>query len=195
MTASPAPLPSASSAHDVTRGVTLLALLATPLWFLLVVARDQGPVWRAEYHGSLDFSGPQVTVTERRLSRYWDRRNPWVPGGFPTQRFSAHFDTCLRLQKAKEIPFQLVASGVASFSIDGTEQLRIDGKERLASGAVATLEPGVHHLRVDYSGRDWPSIALNASLDGHAPVAVPALSAVTGSQWFHPRPGPTPCGP
>ena len=193
MTDSPAP--SASRAHDVTRGVTLLALLATPLWFLLAVARDQGPVWRAEYHDSLDFTGAQVTVTERRLSRYWDRRNPRVPGGFPTQQFSARFDTCLRLQQAREIPLQLVASGVASLSIDGQEQLRIDGQDRLARGTVATLEPGVHHLRVDYSVRDWPSIALNASLDGHAPVAVPAPTAVTGSEWFHPRPGPAPCGP
>jgi hypothetical protein len=195
MTAAPAPPPSASRANQLTRWAAVLALLPTPLWFLLAVARDAGPVWRAEYYGSQDFSGPQVTVTERRLSRYWDRQNSRVPGGFETQRFSARFDTCLRLQQRREIPFQLVASGVASFSLDGREQLRIDGKERQARGAVATLEAGVHHLRVEYSGRDWPSIALNASLDGHAPVAVPAPAAVAGSEWFHPGPGPVPCSP
>ena len=194
MTASPASLPSAS-ASKLTRWAAVLALLPTPLWFLLAMARDRGPVWRAEYHGSRDFSGPQVTVTERRLSRYWDRQNPRVPGDFQTQLFSARFDTCLRLQQVREIPFQLVASGVASFSLDGQEQLRIDGKERQARGGVITLQPGVHQLRVDYSGRDWPSIALNASFDGHAPVAVPAPAGVDGSEWFHPRSGPVPCGP
>jgi hypothetical protein len=185
---------SASPARNLTRWAVALAVLPTPLWFLLAVARDPGPSWRAEYHGSLDFSGPQVTVSERRLSRYWDRQNSRVPGGFEIQRFSARFDTCLRLQQGREVPFQLVASGVASFSLDGQEQLRIDGKGRQARGAVVTLPPGVHHLRVDYSGRDWPSIALNASFDGHAPVAVPA-PATDGNEWFHPRPGPVPCGP
>jgi len=192
MTGSPAPSP-ASRAPSVTRWATLLALLPTPLWFLLAVARDPGPVWRAEYHGSLDFSGPTVTVTERRLSRYWDRQNSRVPGDFDI-RFSARFDTCLRLQQAREVPFQLVASGLASFSIDGQEQLRLEGKERAARGAVSMLGPGVHHLRVDYSSRDWPSIALNASLDAQAPVAVPAPAAVAGIEWFHPRSGPAPCG-
>jgi len=190
MTASPAP--SASRWH-ITRWVTVLALLPTPLWFLLSVALDPGPVWRAEYYGSSDFSGPRVTATERRLSRYWDRQNSRVPGGFDARRSSARFDTCLRLAQAREVPFQLVASGLASFSIDGQEQLRIDVKEREARGAVSTLGPGVHHLLVDFSGRGWPSIALNASLDGHAPVAVPAPAAVAGSEWFHPRPGPAPC--
>jgi hypothetical protein len=193
MTASPAPLPSASRARTLTRWAAVLALLPTPLWFLLAVARDPGPAWRAEYHGSRDFSGPQVTVTVRRLSRYWDRQNPRVPGGFETQRFSVRFDTCLRLQQVQEVPFQLVASGVASFSLDGQEQLRIDDKERQARGAMVTLQPGVHHLRVDYSGRDWPSIALNASFDGHAPVAIPAPAAGHGNEWFHPRAGPVPC--
>jgi hypothetical protein len=175
------------------RWATLLTLLPAPLWLLLALARGPGPAWRAEYYGSPDFSGPPVTATERRLSRYWDRQNAAVPGGFGMRHFSARFDTCLRLKQAREVPFQLVASGLASFSIDDQEQLRIDGKERLARGAVATLPPGVHHLHVDYSARDWPSIALNASLDGHAPVAAPAPVAVTGVEWFHPRPGPAPC--
>jgi len=194
MTASSSALPSAASERRLTRWITALALLPTPLWFLLAVARDPGPVWRAEYYGGLDFSGPKVTVTERRSSRYWDRQNAQVPGGFGPRRFSARFDTCLRLKQAREIPFQLVASGLASFSIDGQEQLRLDSKEREARGAVATLAPGMHHLSLDFSGRGWPSIALNASFDGKAPVAIPAPANVAGVEWFPPRPGPAPCG-
>jgi hypothetical protein len=182
-----------ASRGDIARWITALALLPTPLWFLFAVARDPGPVWRAEYYGSADFSGPTVTVSERRSSRYWDRQNSLVPGGFDARRSSARFDTCLRLKQAREVPFQLVASGLASFAIDGQEQLRLDSKEREARGAVSTLEPGVHHLSLDFSGRGWPSIALNASLDGRAPVAIPAPVAVSGVEWFHPRPGPVPC--
>jgi len=194
MTANSAPSPSTSRARGITRWITALALLPTPLWFLLAVARDPGPVWRAEYYGSVDFSGPAVTVTERRLNHYWDSQYPLVPGGFKARRSSAHFDTCLRLKQARAVPFQLVASGRAIFSINGQEQLRLDNQEREARGAVTTLEPGVHHLRLDFSGRGWPSIALNASFDGKAPVAIPAPDDVAGVTWFQPRPGPAPCG-
>lgn len=176
------------------RWVTALVLLPAPLWFLFAVLRDPGPVWRAEYHGDPELSGPAVVVSERRASRYWDRQDPSVVGGFEVSSFSVRFDTCLRLRQARQIPFQLVATGRASFSIDEQERLRVDtGKERAARGAVLSLEPGTHHLHVEFAGHGWPSIALNASLDGHAPVAVPPEQSSPGVSWFHPRSGPEPC--
>ena len=178
----------------VVRWVTRVVLLPVPLWFGFSALRDPGPVWRAEYHGSLDFSGPEVVVGERRLSRYWDRQDPNVPGDLAVSSFSVRYDTCLRLAEAREIPFQLVATGSAHFSIDGQEQLGLEqGKERGARGADLRLGAGTHHLRVEFSGRGWPSIALNASLDGRAPLAVPPEKSVPGVGWFQPRPGPQPC--
>src|SRR5262245_17518671 len=132
----PAAEPSQRAERSVVRWVACLALLPTPLWFLFAVLRDPGPAWRAEYHGSQDFSGSGVVVSERRLSRYWDRQDPVVPGGFEVSAFSVRFDTCLRLREARVIPFLLVATGSASFAIDEQERLRVDsGKERGTRGA------------------------------------------------------------
>lgn len=190
----PASAPPKPEARCALRWITPLVLLPAPLWLLFAALSDPGPVWRAEYHGDPELSGAAVVVSERRLSRYWDRQDPSVVGGFDVSSFAVRFDSCVRLREARQIPFQLVATGRASFSIDEQEQLRVDaGKERAARGAVLSLEPGTHHLRVEFSGRGWPSIALNASLDGHAPVAVPPERSARGVTWFQPRSGPEPC--
>lgn len=176
------------------RWVTRAALLPVPLWFGFAVLTDPGPVWRAEYHGSQDFSGPEVVVAERQLSRYWDRQDPSVPGGFEVASFSVRFDTCLRLAEAREIVFLLVATGSARFSIDEEQRIGLEqGKERGTRGASYRLDAGTHHLRVEFSGRGWPSIGLYASLDGRAPMAVPPEERVAGVAWFHPQSGPKPC--
>jgi hypothetical protein len=191
---SASPVALSAPLGGVARWVTRVVLLPVPLWFGFAVLRDPGPVWRAEYHGSQDFSGPEVVVSERRLSRYWDRQDPSVPGGFEVSSFSVRFDTCLHLADAREIPFVLVATGSARFSIDEQPRLGLEqGKERGTRGATYRLDAGTHHLRVEFSGRGWPSIGLNASLEGHAPVAVPPEESVTGVAWFHPRGGPKPC--
>jgi hypothetical protein len=190
----PPPSPRVPRPGALVRWVTRAALLPVPLWFGFAVLRDRGPVWRAEYHGSLDLSGPEMVVGERRLSRYWDRQDPSVPGGFEVSSFSVRYDTCLRLAEAREIPFLLVATGSAHFSIDEQERLGLEqGKERGTRGANLRLDAGTHHLRVEFSGRGWPSIGLYASLDGRAPLAVPPEKSVPGVDWFHPRPGPQPC--
>jgi hypothetical protein len=188
------PTGESAQARRAVRWVTRLVLVPAPLWFLFSALRDPGPVWRAEYHGGPELSGPPVVVSERRSSRYWDRQDPTVVGDFEVSSFSVAFDTCLRLRQARQIPFQLVATGRASFAIDGREQLHVDtGKERMTRGEVLSLESGMHHLRVEFSGRGWPSIALNASFDGHAPVALPPERGVAGVTWIHPGSGPEPC--
>ncbi len=190
----PGATPPPREGRRAVRWVTYLVLLPLPLWFVVAVLRDSGPVWRAEYYGNPELSGSPVVVKERRSTRYWDRQDPSVVGGFDVSSFSLRWDTCLRLREARQIPFQLVATGRASFAIDDREQLRVDGgKERAARGAVLALEPGTHHLRVEFSGRGWPAIGLNASFDGHAPVALPPEHSGAGVTWFQPRPGPQLC--
>jgi hypothetical protein len=178
----------------LARCVTLALLLPTPAWFSLAVLLDQGPVWRAVYHERPDFTGQQARVAERRLSRYWDRQEQYVPGGFNRRSFSAVFDTCLQLREPRAIPFQLVVNGSARFSIDGQERLRAGkSKERDARGELLELAAGTHYLRVEFSGDDWASIALNASLDGRAPVAVPPERGVAGVSWLQPLAGTAEC--
>lgn len=181
-------------APGITRCVALVALVPTPLWFLLTALLDPGPAWRAVYHERPDFSGRQELTAERHLSRYWDRHNRRVPGAFNVRHFSAVFDTCLRLREPRAIPFQLVANGAARLLIDGQERLRAGkGQERDARGDVLELAAGAHHLRVEFSAEGWPSIALNVSLDGRAPVAAPPERGVSGVTWSQPLPGGEPC--
>jgi hypothetical protein len=185
-----------SQRTSVVRCVTLAAILPTPLWFLLAVLEDDGPAWRAVYHAQSDFSGDQVLVAERRLSRFWDAQDRRVPGAFNVRRFSAVFDTCLTLREPRAIPFQLVVNGSGRLSIDGQERLRAGkSKERDVRGEVLELPAGTHYLRVEFAAEGWPTIALNASLDGRAPVAVPPEEDVAGVTWFQPRPGAEPCSP
>ncbi len=194
--ASPAPLARATGSSHAPRWAAALALLPLPIWFLVAVVTDPGPAWRAEYYGNLDLSGAGTLVAERQVSHYWDRHNTFVPGALDARSFSARWDTCLSLATAREVPFMLVANGLARFEINGEEKLVAAGeKQRRTRGAVLRLEPGVHHLRVTFSARNGPSIALNASFDGQAPVPLSSERTTPGVRLTHPRVGDSPCSP
>lgn len=182
--------------RSVSRWAAALLLLPLPLWFVVTLARDPGPAWRAEYRGNTADSASVAVVAERQLSRYWDKRNKAVPGGIDARSFSVRWDSCLRLEGLRQIPFMLVANGVARFAIDGDEKLVAVGEtERRTTGAVIQIEPGVHHLSVTFetSRRSWPTIALLASFDGRAPVAIASGTLTPGVHMMHPMQGNEPC--
>jgi hypothetical protein len=183
-----------SEGKQVSRWAAALLLLPLPVYFLAAVALDSGPAWRAEYRGINEPPGTGLFSAERELSLYWDKQNPHAPGGRDARSTASRFDACLRLDSPRDVPFMLVANGVASFELDGERKLSVEAeKERRASGAVLRLEPGVHHLRVDLSARSWPSIALNASFDGRAPVPLRSGELAPGIELSHPQPGDSPC--
>jgi len=185
-----------SQSEQVSRWAAALLLLPLPLYFLVALVRDSGPAWRAEYRAVTEPPGAGVVVGERKLSLYWDKQSPLAPGGRDARVSAARFDACMRLDTARDIPFMLVATGIASFELDGERKLSVDTeKERRASGAVLHLEAGVHHLRVDFSARNWPSIALNASLDGRAPAPLGSGELAEGVALSQPLPGDSPCAP
>jgi hypothetical protein len=178
----------------VSRWAAALLLLPLPLYFLIALARDAGPAWRAEYRGINEPPGVGVVSAERQLSLYWDKQNRSAPGGRDARSSAARFDACMLLETSLEIPFMLVANGIARFELDGEQKLSVDADEgRRASGAVLRLEPGMHHLRVDFSARDWPSIALNASLDGRAPTPLGSGELAPGVELSQPLPGDSAC--
>ena len=180
----------------VSRCAAALLLLPLPLHLIAAIVRDSGPAWRAEFRDITEPLGAGVVVAERQLSLYWDKQDPSAPGGRDARSSAARFDACMWLRAPREIPFMLVANGIASFELDGEQKLSVDAeKERRASGAVLRLEPGVHHLRVDFSARSWPSIALNASLDGHAPAPLGSGELAPGVELSYPLPGDRPCEP
>jgi hypothetical protein len=179
---------------QVTRWAAVLVLVPLPLWFSVMIALDPGPVWRAQYWHNREFSGSSSSGSERQLSSYWDRQNSTLSDGSDARTFSARWDTCMKLDTAQEIPFMLVAMGVARFEIDGVEKLQVAGeRERQTRGDVLRLEAGMHQLSVVFSARGWPSVALNASFDGRAPVAFPANTRAPGIHFTHPGTGAAAC--
>lgn len=186
----------AGVSRRVTRWAAACALLPIPLWFGWAILHEPASAWRAEFRNTAAPSAPGVIVAERKLDHYWDRSNPDVADGIDPHAFSARWDTCLELTEAREIPFMLVASGRARFEIDGEEKLAVaSDTTRTTTGGVLRLEPGVHHLSVDFSASGWPSIALQASFDGRAPRAFPAAAPIPGVRVTHPGPGTQPCPP
>lgn len=185
-----------SQSERVSRWAAALLLVPLPVYFLTALVRDSGPAWRAEYRRLTEPPGVGVVAAERQLSLYWDKQNRSVPGGGDARSTAARFDACLRLETARDIPFMLVANGIARFELDGEQRLSVDAdEERRASGAILRLEPGTHHLRVDWTARGWPSIELNASLDGHAPAPLGSGELAPGVELSHPLPGDLPCAP
>jgi hypothetical protein len=181
--------PSIAARRDriLARWAACVSLLPIPIWFSVAAALTPSPAWRAEYRQNADFSGRGTIVHERELQRYWDRLNRAVPGGLETQGFSARWDTCLRLDAARDVPIMLVADGSASFFIDGNERLAVESSVlRATRGEVLRLEPGRHALRVVLSARGWPAIALLASFDDAPPRAIGSGRLAPGVETFAP---------
>jgi hypothetical protein len=186
---------SAGSEPKVVRWVAAFALLPAPLWLLWSIATDAGPVWRARYFSAPDFQGEAFELRERHISEIFDATRHAPGESLSPQSFSARWDTCLELRAAREIPFQLVAEGSARFVLDGQEKLRVQGAAaRATRGEVLRLEAGSHHLQVEFSTPAWPGVALNASFDGHAPIAVVGSVTVPGVKLLAPRVAEPPCG-
>jgi hypothetical protein len=172
-----------------------LALLPAPLWLLINSLISAEPAWRAQYFPRPELQGQPVTAREASVSRYWDRYHTRVVDGINVGAFSARWDTCLRLDQARDVPIMLVAQGDARFLINGEEKLRLVGEtKRHARGDVFRLEPGTHHLVIEFTQRGAARIALNASLDGRAPMPFPGDTRQPGMSFSQPREGQPPCG-
>jgi hypothetical protein len=118
-----------------------------------------------------------------------------VTEGIQAGAFSARWDTCLSLDQVREIPIMLVAQGDARFLIDGEEKLRlVADPARHVRGEVFRLEPGTHHLVIEFTQRGAARIALNASLDGRAPMPFPGDKRQPGMSFSPPGAGEPPCG-
>jgi hypothetical protein len=180
---------------DVTLWATLLGVLPLPIWFLVHVAVAPVPAWRGEYRPrDAGGAGVPAVAFERQLARYWDRTDRGVPGGADPGAFSARWQACMNVEAALDVPVMLVASGSASFALDGAEQLLIPpNKARRSAGTVLHLEPGVHLLSVQLDTIGWPSIALLASLDGAPPAALGSGQVAPGVSLTPPSAGMAPC--
>jgi hypothetical protein len=174
--------------------MTLLAVLPAPLWLSWALFRDPGPSWRAQYFGQPDFGGSVVTRGERRASVEWDSSHAYLGGDLVGTFASTRWQTCLQLERALSIPFQLVSEGDARFLIDDKEQLRIEAQRaRSSRGEVLSLPAGNHLLTLELRAPGTGVLALNASFDGRAPRAVGEGAAVPGVRLTLPASAPPAC--
>ncbi len=177
------------------RWMATIAILPASLWFLAATVLDPGPAWRARYMSATDPQAAPVVRFERQLSQYWNKQNALAAPGIDARAFSARFDACLALDRARDIPFMLVAQGEARFSVDGQAKLTLPegASERRTRGEVLRLEAGVHHLEVELTSRGWSSVALLASFDGKAPMPFPKNDEVDGVSLVKPGTQERPC--
>lgn len=167
-----------------------LSLSPIVLWFGVATLAAPEPAWRAEYRDVRTPGAAPSVVFERELQRYWDRGYSRAPGGIEAKHVDGRWQACLALGAPGEFPVLLVADGVASLSIDGTERWRAEGsKERVTRGELLQLPAGRHLLEVQLRVRRWPSIALLASFDGAAPKAVGSGELAPGVRSYRPELG------
>jgi hypothetical protein len=149
---------------------------------LIVVVRDvrdharmqSDAPWRASYYLNTRLHGTAVVY------RAWDVNFDWGGGspgkGVPADEFSATFDTCVRIDEATTARFALTANNGVRMAIDG-EPVLDNWRTPATSRKVVEvgLEPGWHHLRVDYvEQRRNAGLWLQAGFAGGALVSLPS---------------------
>jgi hypothetical protein len=150
-------------------------VLLTPLALYVALNTEvpgSGP-WRAAYYPDPEFEGRPTIVREDLLDHDWGDGAPHDV--IPPDKFSVRWDTCLDLEQAGPVVFQVNANDGARVYING-EQV-IDAWERDPvtnrrgfGSAELYLDAGVHHLRVDYyESLGEANIKLSASLDQSLP--------------------------
>lgn len=139
------------------------------------VAGD-GP-WRATYFTDRKLEDEAKVMRERDINHDWAKEAPFED--LPPDKFSVRWDTCLRMDESRSVTFQVHANDAARVFIDG--EVVIDAWEKTADKpkrgygtAEVQLEPGVHHLRVEYfESLGAASMDLAASFEGEVPAALP----------------------
>jgi hypothetical protein len=136
----------------------------------------EGP-WHATYFSDHKLENPATIVREADINHDWSKDAPH--DSVPPDKFSARWDTCLRIDEANPVIFQVNANDGARVYVDGA--VVIDAwekspktRKRGFGSAELTLEPGVHHLRVEYvESLGAATIKFAASFDGELPVPLP----------------------
>ena len=151
----------------------LICLVLGTLVYLLAV-REPPPRWRAAYFGNQRLEGPALVRAERDVKHDWQRGGPLE--GISEDKFSARWDSCLTLERAQRVTFQLTSDDGSRLFIDGRPAIDIWDRHirSLTRGTDVWLGAGMHHLRVEYYERvSVASVALTASFDTRRPRRIP----------------------
>jgi hypothetical protein len=136
----------------------------------------EGP-WHATYFGDRKLEQQATIVREADINHDWSKDAPH--DAVPPDKFSARWDTCLRIDEAEPLILQVNANDGARVYVDGAVVIEAwdkspETRKRGFGSAELTLEPGVHHLRVEYfESLGAATLKFAASFDGELPVPVP----------------------
>jgi hypothetical protein len=171
-----------------------VSLLPIPLWLLWRMAIEPTAAWHAHYVPNAA-AEPTVTRFESALSHYWTGTKDMIePAPVDPANVTASFNACMSVAETVEVPLMLVTSGTARLIVDDQTWLEVkDAEGRVTRGKNAALTPGVHHLRVEFTGRSRPAIALLASFDGTPPRPVGSGKLATGIRLFRVDPKSMTC--
>jgi hypothetical protein len=153
-------------------GVAIVLLPVLGYAVLHTEIDGEGP-WRATYFSDRKLEDQAKVMREDDLNHDWKSDAPME--ALPPDKFSIRWDTCLRVDQANPIVFQLNANDGGRVLIDGETVIDAwekspETRKRGFGSAEITLEPGVHHLRIEYfESLGAASIRFAASFDGELP--------------------------
>jgi len=156
----------------------LLCLLLPTLAYIWAV-REPQPRWRASYFGDERPGGEPVLALVREESDVNPHDHHWTDPRslleIPDDRPSVLWDSCLTLERAQSVAFQLTSHDHARLIIDGRAVIDNLGRRPLprTEGTDVSLAAGVHQLRVEYHERvKSAALTLAASFDGKRPQRI-----------------------
>jgi hypothetical protein len=157
-------------------GVAIVLLPVLTYTALHTEIEGEGP-WHATYFSDRKLEKQATIVREADINHDWNKDAPL--DALPPDKFSARWDTCLRVEEADLVVLQINANDGARVYVDGETVIDAWDKspttrKRGFGSAELTLEPGVHHLQVEYfESLGAASIKFAASFDGELPVPLP----------------------
>jgi hypothetical protein len=157
-------------------GVAIVVLPILLYTLLLAEVPGTGP-WRAAYYADTEFKDDPVVVREDSVDHDWKDTAPHEK--LAPDKYSVRWDTCVQIDEPGPVVFQVNANDGARILLDG--ELVIDAwdkhpitNRRGFGSAELVLEPGVHHLRVEFfESLGNAHIKLSASFDGELPGPIP----------------------
>jgi hypothetical protein len=134
----------------IALGVLFTVLTGAGIAWQRIVA---GPApWRVTFFAKEKFKGRTVTRMYEQIDFRWANNRPVFR--IPNDRFAVRADTCLSVPDGASVGFALLSDDGSRLHID--DQVAIDNwgihGERTRTASL-TLNPGVHHLVIEYFDR------------------------------------------
>jgi hypothetical protein len=154
----------------------MLLCLMLPTLVSIGAVREPAPRWRASYFGDAPPGGEPVLalMREERDVNYHDYHwsDPSALLGIPGDRPSVLWESCLTLERAQSVAFQLTSHDHARLLVDGRPVIDNLGRRPLprTQGTDVSLGAGEHRVRVEYHEEEKSAaLTLLASFDGTRP--------------------------